>query len=335
MSVRDELVMRCALRRREKIGGLSDQGFQELLLAVGQRPEDFVDSPEEAALLEVGRALDAYATSLREDDVRDDDEYQQERRRRLAALNAACGHALQTDPDCTDAQVIAAIAAEPGQDQLLSQLMGILRDGGDRLAVPGDNGKKGGPAGSGAKESGAWADVFARPALRLRFAIANACLASQRYRLCTKTCLELLDIMPADELGAGKTCAIAYARLEDEAGFDALDERQGRVGNTWTHLSRAILLYKLDRMPAARRALRGYGSLCEGAAYALLRPVYVEPYLPDRPTVRQASYEEAMLCIHEAEAVLTDVPDFFEWAAQLPGFQDAAQAFADEQGLDW
>lgn len=320
MNVRDELVMRCALRRRKKIGNLSDQGFRELLLAVSQKPEDFVDCAADEAFLAVGRALDAYAASLREDDTRDDDVYRVERQRRLAALSAACQQAAQADPSCLDALAIGAIASEPGPEQLFTQLLDVLHRQGD-YATP--------------QEGDCWQDVFTRPALRLCFATANAAMATQRYRLCADMCEQLMDDAPGDELGAGKTCAIAYARLEDSDSFDRLDERLGRVGNTWMNLSRTILLYKLDRMPAARRALRGYGSLCEGGAYALLRPVYVEPYLPDRPSVPAKSYEEAMLCVHEAEAVLNDVPDFFAWASQQSDFNESARAFADEQGLDW
>ena len=140
---------------------------------------------------------------------------------------------------------------------------------------------------------------------------------------------------PTDELGARHTWAIALARLEDEAAFDELDARFGRQGNAWTHLTRALLLFKLDRMPAARRALRGFASLCRGGAYALLRPTFVEPYLPDRPDAEPGSYAEAMMAVHECDPAIMDTPDFLGWASAQNGFAEQAQRFARENDLDW
>ena len=48
MNVHEELIQRCAARRRKALGDLSDQGFAELLLAVRENPSAFVDSPAEA-----------------------------------------------------------------------------------------------------------------------------------------------------------------------------------------------------------------------------------------------------------------------------------------------
>ncbi|MBD9242503.1 MAG: hypothetical protein EGQ45_00305, partial [Clostridiales bacterium] len=97
--------------------------------------------------------------------------------------------------------------------------------------------------------------------------------------------------------------------MRAEAFIDELDARFGRQGNAWTHLTRALLLFKLDRTPAARRALRGFASLCRGGAYALLRPTFVEPYLPDRPDAEPGSYAEAMMAVHECDPAIMDTPD--------------------------
>ena len=88
-------------------------------------------------------------------------------------------------------------------------------------------------------------------------------------------------------------------------------------------------------MNAARRALRGYGELCEGAAYALLRPTFVEIYLPDRPEVPAGGFEEATFAVHEAEPIIADVPDFIAWADGFPWFHAAGEAYAEEHGYDW
>lgn len=181
----------------------------------------------------------------------------------------------------------------------------------------------------------AWDDVFARPRLRLLSAIARARLETARYKAAIATCEKLVELDSLDHLGARYTWAVALARLEDEKGLDALDAKFGRAGNAWIHLARALLMFKLDRMPAARRALRGYASLCEGGAYALLRPTFIDGYLPDRPAFTAGSFEEAALAVHECDAVVMDTPDFIGWATAQDGFAAQAEKFARDHDLDW
>ena len=145
----------------------------------------------------------------------------------------------------------------------------------------------------------------------------------------------LMAASPKDQVGGRLTAALALARLEDEAGFNELDARLAGRENSWLNLGRTILLYKLGRMNAARRALRGYGELCEGAAYALLRPTFVEIYLPDRPEVPAGGFEEATFAVHEAEPIIADVPDFIAWADAFPWFHASGEAYAEENGYDW
>ena len=163
-------------------------------------------------------------------------------------------------------------------------------------------------------------------------------MASRRtsvYRLAAQACERVIAVAPTDELGCRHTEAIALARLEDEEGFDQLDARFGRHDNAWTSLSRCVLMYKLGRMSAARRALAGFDRLCQGGSYALMRPVFVEVYLPDRPPVAVNSLEEATLAVHEMEPTIADVPDFINWAAAQPGISASAEAFAQRNDLDW
>ena len=323
MNVHEELVQRCAARRREALGDLSDQGFAELLLAVRENPSAFVDSPAEAAYVELERGLAAYGESVDNDDLLDDDEYQAVRSKRLAALQAACGRALSLDEKCLDAKLVGVLASDAETNELLEWIL-ALHDG----------------AGLGADLAEAdgrdlWADVFSRPELRLEAAISRTLLNGARCRMALDACERVMAAAPGDELGCRHTAAIALARLEDEAGFDQLDARFGRHDDAWSSLSRCILLYKLGRMSAARRALAGYDHLCRGGSYALLRPVFVEVYLPDRPPVAVNSLEEATLAVHEAEPTIADVPDFINWACEQPGFSAGAQSFAEKNDLDW
>lgn len=94
-------------------------------------------------------------------------------------------------------------------------------------------------------------------------------------------------------------------------------------------------MFKLNRLSAARRALFGFSKLCRGGAYALLRPVYVEGYIPDRPFFEPGSFEEAVLAVHECDPVVMDTPDFLGWSMAQDGFSAQAQQFAKDNDLDW
>lgn len=318
MDAREELVQRCATRRREKIGTLSDEGFAELILAARNDPASFVDTPAEEAFAALVAALATYEQSLANDDLLDDDEYTTARKRRLGALADACDRAATIDPGCTDARLVSILTRDLGPDDLLAQLL-ELRSDADASIADGD----------------AWNDVFSRPSLRLDAALVRTCLDGSRFKMTLDRAESLLDAAPSDTLGIRYTAALAYARLEDETGFDALDARFGHRGNTWSNLARAIMLYKLGRMSAARRALQGYCELCGGAAYALLRPEFVETYLPDRPAVAPSSFKEAVLAVHESEPIIADVPDFIAWAQTQPWLEQSASQFADKNDLDW
>lgn len=320
MDVRSELVIRCAQRRRGKIGPLSELAFLELRRAVESDLMAFVDDPADQALLQLGEGLDAYRQDSMGDEALDDDEYLVRRNRRLARLGTACGRALATDPGCVDARVVAAIAGEPGPNELMGALLGIRKDVGPRLRCDGAD---------------AWDDVMARPSLRLEAAILRASIDTARFRMALAVGEGLMALSPTDPLGARLSCALTLARLEDEGGFDALDARFSRRGNAWSNLARAILLYKLGRLPAARRALRTFGDLSRGGSYALLRPAFVEPYLPDRPGFQPGGYEEANACVFEAEPIIADVPDFISWAQGQPDFEASAHSYAERHDLDW
>lgn len=324
MDAHGELEQRLTLKRRRKLGNLSDAGFHELELAVHANPASFVDDAEEEAFSALAQALDALDESRRDDDLLDDDQYATARQQRLSKLLATCDGILAIDPACSDAQLLRIEASDLGPDKTLDALLDLRDQQREKLGplkapVAGD----------------AWADVFSRPRLRLEDAIARTCIDSSRFRMALKTCTDLLAIAPLDALGARYTCALAFARLEDEEGFDWLDSRFSRRGNAWFHIARVLLMYKLGRMPAARRALRGFGQLISGGAYALLQPVYVDTYLPDRPAFEPGSFQEAILAVHEADPVIADVPDFAPWAASQKDFATSARTFADANGLDW
>jgi hypothetical protein len=336
MDGREELVLRLAARRRAKLG-LSDAAYAELLLAVREDPNKFLEDDADAAFRVVANAVDAVSTAREDDDLLDDGEFYQTREKRLARMRRECDRALALDPNCVDAMLLRALAEDLDPDPLLDRLLQIERDiePADGAAPTGAAAGTG-AAGAGASETAdAWLDVLGRGRLRLKAAIARTCLDSARYRMANETGQELIALAPSDALGARHTCVLALARLEDEPGFDALDAAFGRRGDSWVQIGRVILFYKLGRMGAARRALRGFDSLCDGGVYALLRPVMVDTYLPDRPATTPYSFDEATLAVHEADPIIVDVPDLVTWVQNQPDMLAAAKSFADKSGLDW
>lgn len=326
MDAHEELVLRLAAKRRQKLG-LSDSGYAELLLAVRANPSQFVEDAQDQAYVDLGRALARYDRSCDDDDLRDDDEFEQARNARLATMASDCDKILSADPTCTDARLLGAIARYPSDpDSLLDALDEAEREEDERHPVD---------LGQLPKGQDAWVDVTLRPHLRLMACRARTCLESARYRQALAEAERLLGLAPSDFEGARHTCALALARLEDEAGFDALEQRLSRHGDSWVELSRLILLFKLGRTGAARRALRGYDSLVEGGTYALLRPVYVDAYMPDRPQADPYSFPEATIAVYEADPIIMDVPGLPQWVDAQPGMHDKAERFAEENGLDW
>lgn len=319
MNGRGELVTRLARRRADKLGGLTEGGYHELELAVKADPAAFLDDPADEAFFMVVKAIERHDASCVDDDLLDDDEFVVARLKRLQRLEADCADALRYDDTCVDAHLLAILARDHDPDRLLSELLDY-RDSMEPVEATGAD---------------LWDDLSLHARLRLQAAIARTCLDTARYRMAAQEGLTAIDLAPSDALGARHTCDLAYARLEDEASFEALDQRFSRQGDSWNQLARTILLYKLGRMGAAKRALEGYARLCEGGAYALLKPVLIDIYLPDRPEVRPFSFEEATLAVHEADPIILDVPDFVSWAQSQRSVYFAAQDFAEGRGLDW
>ena len=324
MRAREELVERLASHRRTQLSGLSDAGYQELVRDVRSRPEDFVDCPADEAFLLVCQALERHDAACVGEDLLDDDAFFAARQRRMGRLERDCEAALTHDPDCLDAQLLRLQAMDEDPDPGLPALAELDARAWGQLTS------------ADLPSSGdAWDDVFLRPALRIRAALSRACLDSARYRRAAQLGEEAMSLSPGDAQGMRHTCALCYARLEDEPAFEALDVRFSRQGDSWHHLSRIILLYKLGRLSAARRAIGGYTRLCEGEAYALLKPIMIDTYLPDRPEAAPLSFEEATLAVHEADPVIADVPDFVAWARGQRDVYFSAQAFAERRDLDW
>ena len=58
MNLHEELMERLARRRSASLGGLSDAAYAELLLAVREQPEAYVDDPRDDAFNQIVKAVD-------------------------------------------------------------------------------------------------------------------------------------------------------------------------------------------------------------------------------------------------------------------------------------
>jgi hypothetical protein len=328
MTLKDELIERLARRRAEQLGSISASAFDELLADVRRRPDTYLEHPADQAFSLLVRGVERVMRSREDDELRDDEGFYQERSRRMARLARDCAEALAVCPESSHARLLAILAADLAPDAQYDALLELDRDLAQR---PHHTEHAGEPSATG----DAWSDLARHGELRVQAALARTALDTARYRQAIAHAKRLLTASPTDVLGARHTAALCYARLEDEAGFDALDASYGRRGSTWQQLARTILFYKLDRLPAARRSLAGFARLCEGGPYALLRPIMADTYLPDRPSAPAYSFEEATLAVHEADPIICDVPDFCVWAESQEGFAHAAESYARKHGFLW
>lgn len=331
MNLTEELVQRCALKRRASIGSMSDAAYEELLLAVQSDLKSYASETDELPMYHLAQAVKRYQDSQLNDDSYTDEEFVQARITRLQTFLHALENIREKYGENTDLLRMDALIHTSDPESLLQALLAIqnqaekeakrtpnLEDSKTSATIPHDT----------------WADVFTRPRLRLQAAIGRAYADTARFRLAATTCEQLLEKSPSDAVGARFTLALTYARLEDEAALNRLDDRFNHHSNAWIELARAILLFKLSRISSARRALKSYQMNTEGGAFALLHPTFVDIYIPDRPEVKTGSFNEALLAIHEAEPVIVDVPDFIEWAGNIPEFAAASNAYAEANGFD-
>ena len=120
-----ELQLRLAARRAEALGGLSHEGFDELILAVHEDPDAFLVDDRDRAYRDIVLALERYGRTRSDDEMLDDDEYLRVRDRAFSNLKASCEAALLLDPDCLDAQLILALVQDVDSEALLGLLLAL------------------------------------------------------------------------------------------------------------------------------------------------------------------------------------------------------------------
>lgn len=292
-------------------------------------PESLVSDDEDRAFLALDRAVRRARQEI--DDELDALYYEsaseQAPRRapgRMAKTHALLARCIELDPHCYDARTLDILVGSETADQALAgldELEGQARSWCCEQAQRYDG-----------AVADPWDAVFMRPWLRLKARAVDLLIQASCYREARRRCEEMLSFAPTDGQGVRHTLALVLARLEDEEALNRLDCEYGREGSCWMHLARTVLLYKLGRMEAARRALVGLAELCPGAAYYLAYPTYVPPYLPDRPLFTPGTEQESLFATYEADFLVVDTPEFASWALSVGRYAEIATAFGRTHG---
>lgn len=326
MTYNAELIDRIEAHQLTKLGDLSEAARAELRATIDEHLDDYLDDPTDVAFKTVWHQIGAYQRSMDMLAGAEPDDYAMARSTARQRLVESCESMLGIDPDCIDAHTTIAIAPA---DSPLERLRRLERVAKDHHVI--ERVREAGQANDGVASN----DPLARGYLRAYAALARTYFQCTFYDLAWIRCSELIDADSADITGARYTKALCAARLEDEEMLNHLDATFRRSSNAWNDLARAIVLFKLNRMPAATRALRTFCNRCDGAAFALMSPTYVDTYIPCRPSFETGTYEEAVLAVHEADQIVVDTPGFIPWALSVDGIEEQAIDFARRYGMDW
>lgn len=180
------------------------------------------------------------------------------------------------------------------------------------------------------------ADLAMRPYYRWLATLAEKAVICGRNRETIRLCEHLLELDPLDNADARFTCAIAYAKLEDEAGlerFAAKTRPLMRAGteDAWMQLSRLSLAHKRHDLGEARRLLEQLKTTYPQASLTLTS----QKELPDGVFARLAvppfSEDELVLAVSEGTVLLQEGRDdagrgvLGTWIARNVGLGFAAQ----------
>ena len=318
MNLWDELLERIRTRKAQDLGPLSIAAGVELDDAISKAPQKFITTAEDRAFYMFVQLMDTIAVKHAAFEGLEDEDFYQKRTQWLTFINQSCTTILATDPHCTDAKTLQILSEDYPPERTFELLDSHAVKSISRRYI-----------------SDAWENIYARPSLRARAAASRAMLETARYSQAIRTCETLIRSDQADHVGARYTLALAYARLELEEQLEALEASYHHRSNAWFALARIILLYKLDRMSAARRALQGFMRAYEAGSFLLIKPIYVELYLPIRPSFDRGSFEEVAMACSEAEPILMDTPDLITWAQEHDDFVNQAKNFAHDNGFEW
>lgn len=158
------------------------------------------------------------------------------------------------------------------------------------------------------------ADIAMRPYYRWLATQAGKAVICGRNREALRIGEKLLELDPHDEADVRFTCALAYAKLEDEAGLDRFAARtrpllRGATDDAWMQLSRVALAHKRHDMAEASRLLRRLVETYPHAPAALTAQKELPDGVFSRLAVAPFSEDELILAISEGTVLLQEGRD--------------------------
>ena len=100
MNLTEELVQRCALKRRAAIGSMSDAAYEELLLAVQSDLKSYASETDELPMYHLVQAVKRHQDSQLNDDSYTDEEFVQARITRLQTFLHALENIREKYGEC-------------------------------------------------------------------------------------------------------------------------------------------------------------------------------------------------------------------------------------------
>lgn len=312
---------------------------------IPEHPDKYATDARSQALVAYAKLHERLMHDLDRMEDLSDEEFDKARGKLFDEVRLSLFKICETDSTCFDAQLLSVLLADTPLDSCLSDLMKLESRVLEHL--------KGTIEGFDADAPHFWgADSFRGGStaadltvstpeviawLHTLEAISQLSLASARYRAAAHYAEQVMRAEGYRTRAIG-TVLLSLARLEDENAFFELAHEvpetvDGPLENSpWYLLGRTLLLYKAGKKKPAKRALVDFVSRCDGAAYFLLNPTYMTPYLPVRPEPRE-SWDLAHMALWEADAIIADTPEFAPWAETVDGVSAAADEFARRHGF--
>lgn len=217
--------------------------------------------------------------------------------------------AISIDAHCYDAIRMKAAATSPSFDAFLE----FLNEREDEVHDWCDHERNNATAGETSGERARLAaDLAMRPYLRWIATQAEEALICGRNKEALRFAHKALELDPHDMADIRFTAALAYAKLEDEQGLDALVSQNREAGrmrpsdDAWTQLARLALAYKRHDLESAEKRIDAILATYPHAAEALIR----QNELPDgvfaRLSVPPYSEDEIILALSEGTVLLQE-----------------------------
>lgn len=158
------------------------------------------------------------------------------------------------------------------------------------------------------------ADIAMRPYYRWLATQAGKAVICGRNREAIRLGEKLLELDPQDSADVRFTCAIAYAKLEDDAGLDRFAARtkplvRAGTDDAWMQISRISLAHKRHNMGEARMLLSRLMETYPHAAAALTSQRELPDGVFSRLAVAPFSEDELILAVSEGTVLLQEGRD--------------------------